>query len=496
MALTVNEQSIAELSPNEKAMLDARALVRSGALRDLAKNDDATLVFGLCQGSGSTPYSVSMDLASGTDKPTLRCSCPSRQRPCKHALGLMLAFVQKGATFPVAAPPQDLLEKRAKQAEKAEPKARAAADAPRNVNKSALAKKAKEQIDTLETLGNFLVDLVGAGVGGITPKIIEEIEQQSKRMADANITAAAGILRRLAASVAESADDDDDEDTKKAARGFSADKEARVAWMLTQLHAIVRRGTKLLDGRLESEGVSVAERDATYEAILGRRWQLPDLKQAGYWVTNRRLLELSHERVDDDVTEFATATGFLLDLEDGTIVREWTALPYNTLKFQKLRVSRRGTLVISEAALYPGELVNRRIRWDEKTPGIIEERSREPADYEKLHGHAKSIDAAIKALRNQMKNPVYPLDAVVLIAAARFGTIGSELVVQDAAGDQIVMRDAPDARLPATIALRQAAAAYGPGSLATRLYFDLPSRSIYGEPLALVVGDEHLRLRA
>ena len=79
---------------------------------------------------------------------------------------------------------------------------------------------------------------------------------------------------------------------------------------------------------------------------------------------------------------------------------------------------------------------------------------------------------------------------------ARFGTIGLAVMVQDANGDRIVMRDAPDARLPAAIALRQAAAAYGPGSLAMRLYFDLPSRALYGEPLALFVGDEHLRLRA
>jgi hypothetical protein len=113
-----------------------------------------------------------------------------------------------------------------------------------------------------------------------------------------------------------------------------------------------------------------------------------------------------------------------------------------------------------------------------------------------LHRHAKPIDAAIKALRNQIKNPVNALDAVFLVAVARFGTIGSELIVEDAAGDRIVMRDAPDGRLPVTIALRHAAAAYGPGSLALRIYFDLHSRSLYGEPLAHFVGDEHLRLRA
>ncbi len=492
MALVVSEQSIAEFSPNEKALLDARALVKSGALKDLTKNDDGTLVFGSCQGSSGSPYTVSMDLAAGGDRPTLRCSCPSRQKPCKHALGLMLAFVQKGASFPIAAPPQDLLDKRAKQAEKAEPKAKPAVDAPRNVNKSALAKKTTEQIETLENLGVFLTDLVATGIGGLTPKTIEAIDHQVKRLTDANIGAAASVLRRLSAAVSNESKEDDDTG-KTAARGLSSQNEALVAWMLMQLHAMVRRGTKALSGQLEGGAVEV---DAMIESIVGRRWQLPDLKQAGYWVTGRKLVELSHERTDDDLTEFATAVGFLLDLEDGSVVREVTALPYRVLKFEKLRSSRRGTLLVSEAALYPGEVANRRIRWDEKTTGIVEERSREPADYAALHRHAKPIDDAVKALRSQLKNPLHPLDAVLLIAAARFGMIGSELVVEDAAGTRLIMRDAPDARLPATTALRHAAAAFGPGSLAVRLYFDLPSRTIYGEPLALFVGDEHLRLRA
>jgi len=497
MALEVTEQSIIEQSPNEKALLDARELLRSGALKNLSKNDDGSLVFGDCRGSSGAPYNVSMDLASGTDKPTLRCTCPSRQKPCKHVLGLMLAYAQKGASFSIAPAPPDLLDKRAKQAEQPAPKARVKKDAPRNINQSALAKKAKEQIDALETLGAFLVDLVNVGIGGITPKIIEEIDQQAKRMADTNIVAASVVLKHLSAAVSHEDDDEDDDDEpseKKAARSLSTETEARVAWMITHLHAIVRRGIKLLDGRLATEGANATDIDATYDLILHKRWQLPDLKHAGHWVTNRSYLELAHERREDDTLEFAEATGFLLDLGDGTIVREWTALPYAVLKFQKLRASRRGTLEISEAGLYPGEMANRRIRWDEKVDGICVERTRQASDYEALHTHAKPIAEVLKAFRNHLRNPLHPLEAVYLVAAARVGMLGNELIVEDAAKDRLVMRDTYGAIVSGTTALRQAAAAYGPGSLAVRLHFDLPSRSIYSEPLALFVGDEHLRL--
>jgi len=508
MAQVITEQSIAEMAPNEKALLDARGIVRKGALKRLARSEDGTLVFGLCDGSGASPYAVSLDLAAG-DRPTLRCSCPSRQHPCKHELALMLVYLQRGSGFPVEEPPKELVEARAKQAKRAAAKAAPEAkpsndkpEPPKKKNTVALAKKAKDQSDALDTLETFLVDLVLGGLGGLTDKSIEAIDQQSKRMADADMKRAAGVLTRLSAFLSNAAsDDEDDEDEasgKKAARGLGEEREARVAWMLTQLYATVRRGKKALAGKTLEEGTSQSEADAQLESILGRAWKLPELEEAGYWVKERRFLELAHERWDDDITSFATATGYLIDLDDGSIVCDITSLPYQALPFSKLRASRQGTLLVKEAALYPGDLVNRRVRWDEKGEGIVAERAREAGDYEALHKHAKSLDDVVKAMRNQLKNPLHPLDAVFLLAAKGFGLAGDDLVLEDEAmGMRLILRDQKgEARLPSTGALRHAAAAFGPGSLAVRVYFDLQTRSLYGDPLALFVGDEHLRLRA
>ncbi len=495
MALVVTEHSIAEWAPNDKVLLDARGLLRKGALRKLAKNDDGTLVFGHCDGSGGSPYAVSMDLATAADKPTVRCTCPSRLFPCKHGLALLLAFAQKGALFPVEEPPKGLLALREKQAAKAEKKPAVAASAPRNVNRTAQAKKAKEQSDALDTLETFLVDLVSGGLGGLSDKSIDAIDHQAKRMADADMKRTAGVLTRLSAFVSGLEVDDEDHVTKGVARGLGEEQEARVAFLLTQLFTTVRRGKKALEGKLE-EGASQSEADAELESILGKAWRLPDLREAGYWVKNRRFLELAHERSDDLITEFATAIGFLLDLDDGSIVCEVTSLPFHTLPFQKLRASRQGTLEIAEAALYPGDIVNRRVRWDEKTEGIVRERPRDPSDYEAVHRHAKPLEPVLRALRAQIKNPLYPLDAVFLVAATRFGDIGGELMLEDEAGMRLVLRNPKDGRLPSTDALRHAAAAFGPGTLAVRLHYDLATRAIYGDPLALFVGDEHLRLRA
>jgi hypothetical protein len=506
MALILTEQSVAEMAPNDKALLDGRGLVKKGALKKLAKNDDGTLIFGLCQGSGKVPYQVSIDLLTGGDRPTARCTCPSRQFPCKHELGLMLAFVANGAAFPVAEPPKDLLEKRAKLTVRAEKQAAAPAAAPpKKVNKAAQAKKTKEQSDALDTLETFVLHLVGGGLGGLTASSIKTIDTQAKRMADADMKKASATLQHLSALVSDDSDDDDDddEDGKKAARGLSAEREAQIAGLVTQLWVTIRKGRKALEGKLE-EGSTQGEADAQVESILGKAWKLYELKEAGYWVTDRTLIELAHERSDDPVTQFQSASGYLLDLGDGSIVEEATALPYAALRFGKLRASRLGVVSVKEAALYPGEVVNRRIRWDEKVVDGVSERPRAAADYEALHKHAQPLDAAIKLFRGQIKNPLNPDSAVVLIKVARFGLLGESVVAEDPQGARLLIKDPRKAPFKTSRNLLQAAGGFaptvgregagGPVSLATRLFFDPLERAVFGQALSLFVGERHLRL--
>ncbi|MEU7413243.1 SWIM zinc finger family protein [Streptomyces sp. NPDC042638] len=63
-------------------------------------------VWGLCKGSGSTPYRTVVDLA-GPAGPAYRCSCPSRKFPCKHALGLLLLWTGDDGAVPAGGQPPD-----------------------------------------------------------------------------------------------------------------------------------------------------------------------------------------------------------------------------------------------------------------------------------------------------------------------------------------------------------------------------------------------------
>ena len=62
---------------------DATRLVRGLRWVSLGRSERAA--WGRCQGSAATPY----DTVVAADRPsTTSCSCPSRHRPCKHAVGL------------------------------------------------------------------------------------------------------------------------------------------------------------------------------------------------------------------------------------------------------------------------------------------------------------------------------------------------------------------------------------------------------------------------
>src|SRR6478609_7474157 len=82
------QQQVIDLAPDPKAVVAARKLAKPGPWSDTGSTE--TLVWGKCQGSGSTPYQVSVDLTG----PAFKCTCPSRKFPCKHGLALLLLWVE------------------------------------------------------------------------------------------------------------------------------------------------------------------------------------------------------------------------------------------------------------------------------------------------------------------------------------------------------------------------------------------------------------------
>jgi len=85
MAPRWTAEQVADLAPDAATSSRARKLGAGHRWSELGRDDRA--VWGQLRGSGNRPYEVAID----REGPAFTCSCPSRKRPCKHAIGL--AFV-------------------------------------------------------------------------------------------------------------------------------------------------------------------------------------------------------------------------------------------------------------------------------------------------------------------------------------------------------------------------------------------------------------------
>lgn len=99
MALTLDK--IEKLAPDQASLAAARKLLNASSWPGLFA-DAAGLIWGECQGSGSTPYRVVVH----AEDLGYKCTCPSRKFPCKHCLALMWMRAAGETGFAETSPPE------------------------------------------------------------------------------------------------------------------------------------------------------------------------------------------------------------------------------------------------------------------------------------------------------------------------------------------------------------------------------------------------------
>ena len=93
---TITQQQIIAYSPNPNAVANARKISSGGGFVSRMRSEDDTFYMGECKGSGKVNYVVSADFVDEAS-PVFRCSCPSRQFPCKHSLGLLFEKIGRAS---------------------------------------------------------------------------------------------------------------------------------------------------------------------------------------------------------------------------------------------------------------------------------------------------------------------------------------------------------------------------------------------------------------
>ena len=140
---TFDEQQIVSMAPNANAVANGRKLSSGGSFIKRMRSSDDSLYFAECKGSGKSNYNVSIDFEK-ENEPVFRCSCPSRQFPCKHAIGLMFEM-KEGKNFEDAKIPQDILDKRNKIEEREKKKAKKEIEKEQNPDKRKQVQPQKRQ---------------------------------------------------------------------------------------------------------------------------------------------------------------------------------------------------------------------------------------------------------------------------------------------------------------------------------------------------------------
>jgi SWIM zinc finger len=195
-------ERVLALAPDPSSASAGQGLASPKKWSGMGRSERA--LWGLCQGSGKSPYQVRVDLS----EPAFKCTCPSRKFPCKHGIGLFLIFVKDAAALKQADEPDwvgEWLEGRAEKAEKKAANARQPAEK-RPVDVETQAKRAAQRDervrDGVAECRVWLEDLVRRGLAAAQSEPGSFWERAAARMVDAQAPGLARLIRRLPEAIA------------------------------------------------------------------------------------------------------------------------------------------------------------------------------------------------------------------------------------------------------------------------------------------------------
>lgn len=481
----VTEQQILAMAPNPAAAANGRKIARSGFVR-LEKSEDDTLFLGECTGSGKNNYITTVDFIDPS-APLCRCTCPSRQFPCKHGLAL-LYVIMENRSFGTCAVPEDIVRKRAKLAGKAdagavkdaapvseEQAARKKAAAEKSA-KSAKTKKLRTQVEGLELTEKLLEELLKNGLGTMGGASLKNYEQLSKQLGDYYLPGPQRLLDGLILEIRAFQKD-----------GSDAHYEAAID-LLERLGYLIKKAKADLLAKLENGEVS-ADDNMLYEE-LGGVWKLSELMELGRGMGDVRLCQLAFWVNDDEAAKRYVDIGCYADLASGKIYLTKNYRPLKALKYIKAEDTIFGVVHTEHAASYPG-IGNLRVRWEGAGIDAVQ-----PQDLERLRALAEqSLAAAVKNAKNILMHPLADGIYISLLAFEQIGKIGEEYVLKNAAGETIALGDAPGMEacterlglLPDSALLRDQV-------LLGAFFYDRSEKRIRLMPLSIVTPKQVVRL--
>ncbi|MCQ6561542.1 SWIM zinc finger family protein [Paenibacillus mendelii] len=473
--LTITNELITMLAPNAAAIANAKKISQKGGFVKLYKSEDNTFMMGECSGSGKSNYNTTVD-SINPEQPVFGCSCPSRQFPCKHGLALLVEAMA-GKSFESCEIPADIIERRSKRETRRE---KQESSEPPKVNKSALAKKMKKQLEGLDLAEQCMNDMLNAGLGTISGNSLKTYTDLAKQLGDYYLPGPQILMKRIILEI-ESLKDDP---------GQAEQRYAHAVRYLVQLQAVIKKARHFLSNKLESDQIEVE--DSTIYESIGSVWNAAQLKQLGLYKENSELIQLTFTIYYDQAREEYVDIGYWMELETGVISKTLNYRPLRALKHVKQDDTIFDVVQARELYCYPGDL-NKRIRWDE-----FKIRDASTQDIHKIAEHAhKDIASVAKLVKNQIKNTLSDNFAAVLLSYKRIGKIGEDVVLEDQNGQTLLLQNMPDGTTEPTVELLS----YVPSDALLEqqvmfglLYYDAATKRMAMQPCAIITDEQIIRL--
>ena len=434
----ITEQQIQAMAPNAAAAANGKKISQKGGFVRLSRSGDDTFYLGECTGSGKSNYITSVDFLD-PNSPVCRCTCPSRQFPCKHGLGLLYE-IAAGKEFSLCEIPEDILKKREKKQARAakeqdsgeedreltpqelqkKEKARAAAA---KSSRAARRKKLEKQLEGLGLAEKLVQELVRGGLGAMGGASVKTYEQLGRQLGDYYLPGPQRLLNGLILEISAFQKDSDEIHYDSALD------------ILEKFWALIKKSQSYLTEKLEKEEDG-PDASPLYEE-LGGIWKLSELEAAGR-MRSAQLAQLAFWVTYDPARKEYIDTGCWGDLSDGQIYLTCNYRPLKALKYVKEEDSVFGVAQVPQAAFYPGE-GNLRVRWESASLREVT-----PQDLAQLRKAApSSLAQEARAAKNLLKNALADPFYIRLVPFHRIGTADLGLTLENPAGETILLGCAP-----------------------------------------------------
>ncbi len=478
--MEITQKKIEELAPNADAAKNGRDLVKKNKFANQKISADKNLIWGECAGSGKNPYYCSADYID-EHNPIFRCNCPSRQFPCKHAIGLLYSYEANNSAFAVADIPEDITSKREKIDKKQEKKAqekesiKEKADKPKKVNKAAFTKKIDAQLSGIDIARKILRDIVQTGLSSIDAKLSRTLQAQIKELGNYYIT---GVQTAFNDLILELAQVENEEYTL-------------VIDQINYISALLKKSTEYLTKRKDNPDGD-PELDSAIEEQIGYVWKLVELMQYGLYEENGELVQLSFNSYDNRARKEYVDEGLWINLKTGKIYKTKNYRPYRAAKYIKEDNSSFDVLQLGEMYIYPGDQ-NPRVRWEAES---LKERPLEAKDLASILAFASDNYAdTIKMVKSTIKNPLMDKHPVVLVSLNKSYLNGDNLVIEDKNGNRLTLKDIDQQNISSATNLKAILPPHAEGyALTVMINNDVQTGLLSAQPMSLITPEKIVRL--